>query len=51
MQEWTGFSTRTGAQKLIDRLIEAGILEIKDESKKYGRSYVYRAYLDIFEQE
>ena len=51
MQEWTGFSTRTGAQKLIDRLIEAGILEIKDESRKYGRSYVYRAYLDIFEQE
>jgi Fic family protein len=51
MQEWTGFNTRTGAQKLIDRLIEVGILEIKDESKKYGRSYVYRAYLDIFEQE
>ena len=50
MQEWTGFTTRTGAQKLIDRLIEAGILEIKDESKKYGRSYVYRTYLDIFEK-
>lgn len=50
MQEWTGFSTRTGAQKLIDRFIEAGILEIKDESKKYGRSYVYRSYLDIFEK-
>ncbi len=50
MQEWTGFSTRTGAQKLIDRLIEADILEVKDESKKYGRSYVYRTYLDIFEK-
>ena len=50
MQEWTGFNTRTGAQKLIDRFIEAGILEIKDESQKYGRSYVYRTYLDIFEK-
>jgi Fic family protein len=50
MQEWTGFSTRTGVQKLIDRFIEANILEIKDESKKYGRSYVYRSYLDIFEK-
>lgn len=50
IQEWTGFTTRTGAQKLIDRLIETGILEIKDESKKYGRSYVYRTYLDIFEK-
>jgi Fic family protein len=50
MQEWTGFTTRTGAQKLIDRLIDVGILEIKDESKKYGRSYVYRTYLDIFEK-
>lgn len=50
MQEWMGFSTHTGAQKLINRFIEAGILEIKDESKKYGRSYVYRTYLDIFEK-
>ena len=50
VQEWTGFSTRTGVQKLIDRLIEAEILEIKDELKRYGRSYVYRSYLDIFEE-
>lgn len=50
VQEWTGFSTRTGVQKLLDRLIEAEILEIKDESKKYGKSYIYRSYLDIFEK-
>ncbi|MDO9391681.1 MAG: Fic family protein [bacterium] len=50
MQQWTGFKTRTGAQKLIDRLSEAGILSIKDESQKYGRSYIYKTYLDIFEK-
>lgn len=50
IQEWTGFTTRTGAQKLIDRLVEAGLLEIKDESKKYGRSYVYKNYLEVFEK-
>lgn len=50
IQEWTGFNTRRGAQKLIDRFIAAGILEVKDELVKYGRSYVYRKYIDIFEQ-
>lgn len=50
VQKWAGFTTRTGAQKLIDRFIEKGILEIKDETKKYGRTYVYRKYLDIFEK-
>ena len=48
IQDWTGFSTRAGAQKLIDRFVELGILRIKDESKKYGRTYVYKDYLDIF---
>ena len=50
VQKWAGFTTRTGAQKLIDRFIEKGIMEIKDETKKYGRTYVYRKYLDIFEK-
>jgi Fic family protein len=50
IQEWAGFNTRTGAQKLIDRFSELGILELKDESVKYGRTYVYRKYLDIFEK-
>lgn len=50
IQKWAGFSTRTGAQKLIDRFIEKGILEIKDETVKYGRTYVYRKYVDIFEE-
>ncbi len=50
IQKWAGFSTRTGAQKVVDRFCELGILEIKDESQKYGRSYIYRKYVDIFEK-
>jgi Fic family protein len=50
IQEWAGFSTRTGTQKLIDRLVAFGILKVKDESVKYGRTYVYQKYLDIFEK-
>ena len=50
IQEWADFNTRTGTQKLVDRLISIGILEIKDDSVKYGRTYVYKKYLEIFEQ-
>ena len=50
IQEWANFRTRTGAQKLIDRFCDLGVLELKDESQKYGRSYVYRKYLDVFEK-
>ena len=50
IQKWAGFNTRTGAQKLIDRFSKLGILELKDESVKYGRTYVYRKYLNIFEK-
>ncbi len=50
IQEWANFNTRTGAQKLIDRFSELGILEIKDKSMKYGRIYIYKKYLDIFEK-
>lgn len=47
IQEWTGY-TRQGAQKMINRLIELGILEQKDESVTYGRSYIYRRYVNLF---
>lgn len=47
IREWTKF-TRAGAQTVIDRFIEIGILYPKDEDKKYGQSYVYRNYLNIF---
>jgi Fic family protein len=47
IQKWTGF-TRAGAQIVIDRFIKKGILTPKDKDKKYGQSYVYKEYLDIF---
>lgn len=47
MQKWTGF-TRAGAQTVINRFIEIGILLPKDKDKKYGQSYIYKEYVDIF---
>ena len=48
IQKWTGFRSRTGAQIVIDRFIAKGILIPKDKDIKYGQSYVYKEYLDIF---
>lgn len=47
IMEWTKFS-RVGAQKLIDRFIDLGILSLKDEKETYDRTYIYQRYLDIF---
>lgn len=47
VQKWTGF-TRAGAQTVIDRFIKMGILTPKDRGKKYGQSYMYKNYIDIF---
>jgi len=49
IQKWTKTKTRTGAQNIINKLITANILEIKDENIKYGRTYIYKKYTDIFE--
>ncbi len=47
IQKWIGF-TRAGAQIVINRFMEQGILIPRDKGKKYGQSYVYKEYLDIF---
>jgi Fic family protein len=47
MQKWTGF-TRAGAQTVINRFIDMGILSPKDKDIKYGQSYIYKKYTDIF---
>jgi hypothetical protein len=47
MRKWTGF-TRAGAQTVINRFIDMGILSPKDADKKYGQSYIYKKYTDIF---
>jgi len=47
IQKWTGF-TRAGAQKVIDRFVKMDILHPKEQDKKYGQSYVYIDYINIF---
>lgn len=47
IMEWTGFS-RVGAQKVIDRFVGLGVLELKDEKETYDRTYIYRKYVNIF---
>jgi len=47
--KWTGFS-RQGAQIVIERFIEIGILRTKDENKKYAQLFSYQEYLDIFNE-
>ena len=48
VMKWTGF-TRPGAQKIVDKLIKLEILHVKDKNAVYGRVYVYKNYLKIFE--
>jgi Fic family protein len=47
IQKWTGF-TRAGAQTVVDRFIRLGILSLKDKDKRYGQSYIYKKYVDLF---
>ncbi len=47
IQKWTGFTDK-GSQKVIKRFIDMKILTPKNKDKKYGQSYMYKKYLDIF---
>ncbi len=47
VQSWTGF-TYAGAQTVINRFIDMDILILRDGEKKYGQSYIYKTYIDIF---
>ena len=49
IQKWTDFS-RVGSQVVINRFIEMDILMPKDKDKKYGQSYIYKKYVDIFSE-
>lgn len=42
--------TRAGAIKLIERFVQLSILKFKDESAKYGKSYIYEKYVKIFNE-
>lgn len=48
VRNWTGF-THAGAQTVIDRFIEMEILSPKDKDKKYGQSYIYKDYVELFD--
>ncbi len=43
--------SRAGASKLIDRFTELNILQIFDESVKYGKTFIYKKYISIFNEE
>ena len=45
----TGY-TRPGAQKVIDRLVDLGILNLKNNDQKYDRSYIYSKYVALFSE-
>jgi len=47
IQNWTGF-TNPGAQAVIDRFIDMKILQPRDKDKKYGQTYIYKEYVDMF---
>ena len=47
IMEWTDFS-RVGAQKVIDRFVKLGILDLRDKEETYDRTYAYREYINIF---
>jgi len=42
--------SREAANQLVDRFVKMGILVHKDKGKKYGRLFVYKDYLSLFEE-
>jgi hypothetical protein len=40
--------TRAGAGKLIERFVDLNILEPLDENATYGKTYIYKKYINIF---
>jgi Fic family protein len=45
---FTGY-TRNGAQKVIDRFVDLDILQPRSETEKYGKTYIYTKYVEIFQ--
>ncbi len=40
--------SRAGAGKLIDRFVELEILKRVNENAKYGKTYIYKRYIELF---
>jgi len=47
VQAWTGYTWK-GAMAVVDRLIGMNILLPKENDVKYGQSYMFKDYLNIF---
>jgi Fic family protein len=48
-EEVAGLS-REASNRLVDRFVKLGILFPKDKGKKYGRLFIYKDYLNFFEE-
>jgi Fic family protein len=49
IQEFTGIS-REAANRLVGRFVKLNILYPKEKGKRYGRLFVYKDYLELFEK-
>ena len=49
IQEVTNLS-REASNRLVKRFIRLGLLHPKEKGKKYGRIFVYKEYLNLFEK-
>jgi Fic family protein len=48
VEEFTGLS-REGANRLVKKFVELDLLVPKEKEKKYGRIFIYKKYLRLFE--
>lgn len=48
VEEFTGLS-REGANRLVKKFVELDLLIPKEKEKKYGRIFIYKEYLRLFE--
>ncbi len=48
VEEFTGLS-REGANRLVKKLVKLDLLVPKEKDKKYGRIFIYKEYLRLFE--
>jgi len=48
VEEFTGLS-REGANRLVKKFVELDLLVPKEKEKKYGRIFIYKEYLGLFE--
>lgn len=47
VEHWTGLS-RVNANKLVDKLVDVGILDQMDKNETYARTFRYKDYLSVF---